>query len=117
MSVARHALRLPRVGATLLESRIPRTSIAVANQRRWLRKPPPRDRAWAERKNEDDQHRRDLESAQQPIGSDPASQQQQEQQQQSRAVVERSRDLAERSRGHAGPISTSSITETGGTEC
>lgn len=82
MSVARHALRLPRVSATLLESRIPRTSIAVVNQRRWLRKPPPRDRAWAERKNEDDQHRRDLDSARQPIGSDPTNQQQQEQQQQ-----------------------------------
>jgi len=82
MSVARHALRLPRVSATLLESRIPRTSIAVVNQRRWLRKPPPRDRAWAERRNEDDQHRRDLESAQQPIGNDPLNQHQQEQQQQ-----------------------------------
>lgn len=82
MSVARHALRLPRVSATLLESRIPRTSIAVVNQRRWLRKPPPRDRAWAERKNDDDQRRRDLESAQQPIGSDPVNQHPQEQQQQ-----------------------------------
>jgi hypothetical protein len=82
MSVVRHALRLPRAGASLLESRIPRTSIAVVNQRRWLRKPPPRDRAWAERKNEDDQHRRDLESSQLPISSDPANQHQQEQQQQ-----------------------------------
>jgi hypothetical protein len=53
MSLARAALRLPRVGPTLLESRIPRTSLAVVNQRRWLRKPPPRDRAWAERKDED----------------------------------------------------------------
>lgn len=82
MSVVRHALRLPRVSAALLESRIPRTSIAVVNQRRWLRKPPPRDRAWAERKNEDDQHRRDLASAQQPVGSDSINQHQQEQQQQ-----------------------------------
>ena len=81
MSVVRHALRLPRVGATLLESRIPHTSTVVVNQRRWLRKPPPRDRAWAERRNEDDQHRRDLQSAQQPTGSDPANQQHQQQQQ------------------------------------
>ena len=81
MSVARHATRLPRVGATLLESRISRTSIAVVNQRRWLRKPPPRDRAWAERRNEDDQHRRDLESSQLPMGSDPVNQQHEQQQQ------------------------------------
>lgn len=78
MSVARYALRLPRVGGRLLESRIPRTSIAVVNQRRWLRKPPPRDRAWAERKNEDDQERRDLESTQHINGNQPPQEQQQQ---------------------------------------
>jgi hypothetical protein len=80
MSVARHTLRLPQVGASLLETRIPRTSLAVVNQRRWLRKPPPRDRVWAERKTEDDENRRNLESARQNHSIDPAHQQEQQQQ-------------------------------------
>jgi hypothetical protein len=79
MSLTRAALRLPRVGTSLLESRIPRTSLAVVNQRRWLRKPPPRDRAWAERKEEDDRNRRDLESTQQSAGLTPPNQQPEQQ--------------------------------------
>ena len=79
MSLVRATLRLPRVGPRLLESRIPRTSLAAVNQRRWLRKPPPRDRAWAERKNEDDHNRRDLESTQQSAGAVPQNQQHEQQ--------------------------------------
>jgi hypothetical protein len=79
MSLARAALRLPRVGTSLLETRIPRTSIAVVNQRRWLRKPPPRDRAWAERKDSDDHNRRNLESTQQSAGAAPLNQQHEQQ--------------------------------------
>jgi hypothetical protein len=79
MSLARAALRLPRPGTSLLESRIPRASLAVANQRRWLRKPPPRDRAWAERKDEDDQNRRDLESTQHSNGAALPNQQHEQQ--------------------------------------
>jgi hypothetical protein len=77
MSLIRATLKLPRVGARLLETRIPPTPLAVVNQRRWLRKPPPRDRAWAERKAQEDQDRRDQEAAHQ-IPKEPAGQEQQQ---------------------------------------
>ena len=77
MPVARHTLRLSRVGVSLLEARVPRTATAVVNQRRCLHKPPPRDRAWGQRRNEDAKERHNLEPAQHLPGTDPASQQQQ----------------------------------------
>lgn len=80
MSVARHALRLSRVGGSLhaLEARIPRTSLAGVHQRRCLHKPPPRDRAWGQRRNEDDKERHELEPAQHHLpGTDSARQHQQ----------------------------------------
>ncbi|KAM0723486.1 hypothetical protein Q7P37_000473 [Cladosporium fusiforme] len=53
MSLVRGSRSLLRVGASLTETRLPRASVAIVNQRRWLRKPAPRARAWGERKPED----------------------------------------------------------------
>lgn len=77
MSVAHHAFRVPRVGIRLLELRSPRTSLAVVDQRRCLHKPPPRDRAWGQRRNHENEEHNKLESSQHIPGADPASQHQQ----------------------------------------
>lgn len=82
MSVVRCSLRLPRLHAGLLSTRVPRaTPLALVSQRRWLRKPPPRERAWGEGKHDDDdQARRGLDHAQQSSNFPEAGQQQQQQQ-------------------------------------
>lgn len=83
MSAARWSLRLPRASAHILESRTPRNIIRRVDQRRWLRKPPPRARPWAstgKAHEENDQHA--LERTQNNYGASQAQQQQHQQQEQ-----------------------------------
>ncbi|EME43261.1 hypothetical protein DOTSEDRAFT_72609 [Dothistroma septosporum NZE10] len=76
MSVARWSLRLPRAVSVLnqgrvIQGRVSRrlpTKLALPSQRRWVQKPPPRDRPWASRPGDhekDELHRDGQERAMQ----------------------------------------------------